>query len=458
MKRRAFIKLSLATGTMLYMPETIWGADVPLSQINFSSAIHQANEAQTIIVFLYGGASELAGNLTNLEEIRNLSANDYDYFETITKTANGCWAEAGGEAMEALLSNGDMTIFRTCYSAVREEQNNKAHGVCTLQNQLGTFDANAGGIVSNLARVLNAHGVVNDNTVMPFITMEGESKFYAQGYESVPAYLRPVAMDENFDNPYERNYVRRWFYYTPQERESAPDTYDRSDEEGGFDPALTRLMDQIAQRHNAAGKIKDAFAKRNGLSQFVAQISQVQTPDLGEEAYPSNNRFAQKLEAAVNILANNPDTKIITLGTGGLGGWDDHSNARNYIRRMRDLFEALRSAMAHLRALNKDETINIMVFAEFGRNVNLNNAKGWDHGNLQNLYVLGGKRYFNHRGIVGTTKVEGTGEANRLFLYPKSDSYWFEPLSIAATLYKIYGIENPEILTDNYPVITPLFS
>jgi len=52
----------------------------------------------------------------------------------------------------------------------------------------------------------------------------------------------------------------------------------------------------------------------------------------------------------------------------------------------------------------------------------------------------------------------GTGEVNRLYLQPKEGSYWFEPMSIAATLYKIYGIENPEIMTDNYPVITPLFS
>jgi hypothetical protein len=54
--------------------------------------------------------------------------------------------------------------------------------------------------------------------------------------------------------------------------------------------------------------------------------------------------------------------------------------------------------------------------------------------------------------------VVGTGEVNRLFLHPKDGTYWFEPISIAATLYKIYGIENPEIMTDNYPEITPLFS
>lgn len=91
-----------------------------------------------------------------------------------------------------------------------------------------------------------------------------------------------------------------------------------------------------------------------------------------------------------------------------------------------------------------------MVFGEFGRNVNLNAAFGWDHGNLQNFYVFGGKGYFSHRGAVGTTQVDDVGAINRLYLKPASNSYWFEPLSMAATLYKIFGIQNPELLTGGY--------
>ena len=113
--------------------------------------------------------------------------------------------------------------------------------------------------------------------------------------------------------------------------------------------------------------------------------------------------------------------------------------------------------MAHLKALEKDGKINIMVFGDFGRNVNLNAAHGWDHGNLQNFYVLGGKDYFTHQGIVGETVVDVTGSLNRLWLKPKKGTYQFEPLSIAATLYRIYGIENPDILTGGkYPPVSIL--
>jgi len=153
-------------------------------------------------------------------------------------------------------------------------------------------------------------------------------------------------------------------------------------------------------------------------------------------------------------------TKIITLNTGGLGGWDDHNEARDYIKRSNSLFRALRSAVAHIKAIEKEDKINIIVFAEFGRNVNLNLAYGWDHGNLQNVYVFGGKKYFSHKGVVGETIVDNTGVLNRLWLKPKDGTYWFEPMSIATTLYKIYGIQNPELLTttSNYEELSILNS
>ena len=453
MKRRDFIRLSLIASSALLFPTQTKATTIDSDTIDFSSEIYTQNSAQTIMIFLYGGASQLAGNLTNLSTIEENSQSSYnDYFRGLTTTQNGCWQEAGGVAMESLLQNGDMTLFRTCYSQVREEENNKAHGVCTAQNQHGSFDESAGGIVTNLAKILNANEIVDENSIMPFITMEGESYFYSEDNIPTPSFLKPVGMNESFNNPYAR-YIRDWRYYTQEEREI--EGY--NDREDGFDPALDAKMDTLAQSKNHFPKIKDAFAQRAQLSQFIDNISTVETPDLGEDAY-QNNSFAKKIEASVKLLVHNPDTKVITLGTGGLGGWDDHNDAREYVSRMERLFGALKSAMAHLKAENKIETINIMVFGEFGRNVNLNSANGWDHGNLQNLYVLGGKRYFNHQGVVGETRVDVTGSLNRLWLKPKSDSYWFEPLSIAATLYKIYGIENPEILTQGYPEISPLFS
>lgn len=458
MKRRAFIKLSLAMGSVILTPQYTYASQMDLSQIQFSSAIANNNAAQTLIIYLYGGASQLAGNLSNLDEIKNLSDNSYDtYFRDMTLTTNNLWQEAGGDAMESLITGGDMTLFRCCYSAVREATNNKAHGVCTSENQKGTFDESAGGILTNLGQILEANNIVNSDTLMPFITMEGESQFYHEGHTPLSPYLKPMGINETFDNPYTRDRVRRWYYYTEAERDSAPDTYWRSDEEGGFDPALTNAMDDLAQQRNDTGKVKDFFNKRLQRDQFIKNISSAVTPDLGNDAYQNNN-FSKKIETAIKLLVHNPETKVLTIGTGGLGGWDDHNEAREYVSRMNSLFSSLKSAVAHLKAEGKNNQINIMVFGEFGRNVNLNSSHGWDHGNLQNFYVLCGNGYFNHKGVVGETSVESTGQINRLYLKPQNNTYWFEPLSIAATLYKIYGIENPEIMTDGYEAIVPLFT
>ena len=456
MNRRDFIKLSLALSSLVLAPKYTYATTLDLSQIQFTS---NNNQTQTLIIYLYGGASQLAGNLSNIEEIKTLSQNSYDnYFRGITTTPKGFWQEAGGSAMESLIDSGDMTIFRSCYSAVREANGNKAHGECTAQNQMGTFDSNAGGMLANLAKTLQYNNIVNAQTLMPFVTMEGDSHFYTEGATPLDGYLKPVGIDESFNNPYKREELRRWFYYTEAERDSAPDNYWKEDAQGGFDPAITQAMDILAQQNNSASSIKDSFDKRATRSTFIENIKQSSTPDLGEDTYPEDNRFAQKIEAAMKLLIHNPDTKVVTMSTGGLGGWDDHNEARDYVSRMESLFISLKSAMAHLKAENKEDKINIMVFGEFGRNVNLNSANGWDHGNLQNVYVLGGKGYFNHKGVVGETIVENTGQINRLYLKPKNNTYWFEPFSIAATLYKIYGIDNPEIMTDGYGEITPLFT
>jgi len=443
MNRRDFIKVSLASACGLVLP-SLPGRSLagPLDSINFDRNVYSANQAQTIMVFLYGGASELGCNFTNYDDFKNLSETDYEYYfrsENVEATINGFWRAAGGDIMEELLAQHDLRVFRTCFSQVRWDADNRSHGSCVAQNQRGTFHEDAPGIFANLARILYANGQIDENTQMPFLTMDGESGFYARSNMSMVPILEPIAINENLDNPFDRLWA----------------------------PAYSDHMDQLAQARNRrlglSAKITDAFAKRVEMKSFIQEIKNIADPDLGNNSHGDdlnyqNNSFAHKLRTAIKILNHNPDTKVITLATSGLGGWDDHNDADNYLRRMRDLFLALRSAMAHLKQLGRDQTINIMVMGDFGRGVNLNSANGWDHGNLQNFLVLGGKRYFNNSGIVGETQLDAAGSVNRLYLRPKNGSYWFEPLSIAATIYKIYGVTNPEVLTDNNPVITPLLT
>lgn len=449
MKRRSFIKSSLAAGMGMLLPNFTYAEGLDLSKINFSTGISNANNAQTIIVFLYGGSSQLGANLTNIEEIEAVSEKSYSFFGSITPTPNKLWQEAGGNHMESLLANGDMTLFRTCYSEIREKYGSRDHGTCTVENQRGTFEDVTTGILTNLALVLEKNGIVNQDTLMPFVTFDGNSTLYESIGQPLSGYLRPVGLTHDLSNPYLR-FSDRWDdkYYTATELENPDHSNSLA--------ALHSKMDALAQANNAQGEIKSAFSSRTVASAFIDSLATVQTPDLGADAYPDST-FSKTMETAIKVLSHNPDTKVATVQCGD--GWDDHESAEPYIDRIEDLFHSLKSAMAHIKAVGKEQNINVLVFSEFGRNVNLNVTYGWDHGNLQNVYVLGGNGYFNHKGIVGETMLDVTSDegVNRLYMRPEQNSYKFEPMSIAATLYKIYGIENPEVLTGGYGEITPLF-
>ena len=434
MNRRNFLKLSMYAGCSCLIPSYSRAAG-PLDNVVFNSAIYDANRPQTIMIFLYGGASELAGNFTNYNEFKDLSQSSYEthFGSSLTSTANGFWTEAGGAYMEELLAAQNLNVFRTCFSQVRWDNDNRSHGPCVAQNQRGSFNEDSSGIFTNLAHVLKTNNRIDESTKLPFLTMDGDSGFYATGDLPRDPILSPISLNENLDNPFSRN----------------------------NEPDFAAEMDLLAQQINAPGKIRDAFEKRVEMDAFIESIKALPDPNnsLAEAYKYEDNSFAEKLKTAIKILDFNQDTQVVTLATSGLGGWDDHNDANNYLPRMEQVFRGLKSAMAHIGNIadsNRRNRINIMVMGDFGRGVNLNSANGWDHGNLQTAYVLGGKAYFQAPGIVGETVIDDLGSVNRLYLRPHESSYWFEPLSMASSIYSIYGITNPEVLTGGMPVIEPL--
>ena len=458
MERRGFLKLTLAITGSLLMPKYTYASSLDLTNIEFSA--ENFNEGrQTIIVFLSGGPSPLSGNLSNIEEINNSSQQDYfshfgsNYLSKIDEY--DLWKEAGGENMQNMLDNQDMTIIRTCYSAQRDKVNNKAHGVCTQQNMKGNFDVNRAGMLTTLSRIMNNNGLFNP-LELPFMTLSGENDFYSGDPTDG---LKPVSLSSGLKNPFNRD-MTSGIFYSPEERED--DDYKIKV------PKLDALFDTKAKSYNAISAMNSFLANRKLLSDKIDTVATDRDNGSNKDKYLStygyveSDGFHQTLATAIELLDSNSATRTITIGTSGLGGWDDHSYCKvNYTRRMQNLFQALEAGMSHLEGIGKKGKVSIMVFGEFGRNVNLNASFGWDHGNLQNLYILGGTDYFNHAGgtdaIVGETVVDngGTPKSGRVWLKPKEGSYWCEPLSIAATIYAIHGIKNPKLLTGGYGVINP---
>ncbi len=474
MNRRDFLKRASLLGIGATAP-TLFGVPGFVNQAAAMPILDSADYQlpgvmpQVINVFLYGGPSELAGNLTNMDLINRNSQNPYP--EALRRsvsdggqvTRHGFWADAGGNAMEDMLAAGDLSVYRTIN---RRKNNTRAHRPSVFSSLKGSLAIDAApGMGSTLAALMNANrellngsaqlrGKQLNQLVLPFISFEGSSTAFVRDPDgNLPLHLRGLSLDEQFDNPYTRS---------------------RNDHDIELEALIAKVVDNAQKiRYH---KVAEGFELRRTMEQLIGELQTaadsplpspppiapgVLDPDVdpatGYLAYPGNNRFSGRIKAAVTLAIENQDSMFITVG-GGLGGWDDHSSAiEDYVPRMNQVMEALRVATKHIRYSDSDfggtrktDNIVIKVHGDFGRNVNLNNSEGWDHGNNQNLYTLGGtaiRPQYALGKVIGKTNVFGPANQNRQYTEPASDSYEAEPLAIASTVYKYFGAMNPKALT-----------
>ena len=492
MKRRDFNKALAILGSTLTVPPLLTKKGL-ISPAGATVSARAYAEARAVVagevdyavpaklptvinVFMYGGPSELAGNLSNIADINANSQNKYpaDMLRATTNnngqiTKNNFWAAAGGTIMETMIAAQQMTLYRTVNRIVDDS---KAHRTSIFSTQIGGLNEEKPRMGTTLAAILRAkhpdYQDVDNPPLLPFVSMEGETVMYNIGDISLPLPLRPVSLDNNFNNPYKRI------------RQTALNT--TSNCGANLTDNCDQLLDTLAKNTSATfaekySKVVDAFNKRSELDLFVRQ-------NLGEGGasitarVPNNaeftGSFGNNLKAAVLLAMSNPDTALITLSTGGLGGWDNHDNAiTGYAARMQNLMSNLQAAMNMLAQPTNtltDANGNVIVnssparndviincWGEFGRNVNLNASMGWDHGNNMNLYTFGGNGLGGRQlgKLVGKTERIGTSGQNRQFTSPTGDSYQFEPMCIASSLYSYFGVLNPERMSANEDTRAP---
>lgn len=510
MKRRRFIKSVGALGVTAAAPSIFTNQNFiknakAAASVNDANLIVPARLPQVINIFLYGGPSELAGNLINIVDINANSQNPYNAARnaggagsgilllddvggdpaleaTGQITSHGFWRNAGGTAMEDMLigngfgaSGADdpaeamLSVYRTIN---RQKNNTRAHRPSILSSQKGNLDIEmSGGVGTTIASVLYANKTQLDGSaalggrqledlVLPFVSFEGESSAFSPDSSSnavnLPLIMKGISLDTSFNNPYSRS-------------KSVVGSDDQS--------VLDDLVTKIATPNNSRfQEVVDGFTNResleskiDGFSTNIADDSLLPVLLTGDPdadaangdrlSYPTTG-FGQRVKAAVTLAMQNPDSLYITVG-GGLGGWDDHDNAiEKYEDRMTNLMTTLRAAAKHLKhgaragAATGVATDNIIinVHGDFGRNVNLNGSMGWDHGNNQNLYTIGGAAIRGQGAlgkVVGKTERFGDAGQNRQFTRPADDSYQAEPMSIASTVYSYFGVQNPEVLTSD---------
>lgn len=432
---------------------------------------------QVINIFLYGGPSELAGNMTNFTEIMEKSQVKYEQnnFDPISNTAlitpNKFWAAAGGNIMEEMLLAGDMSIYRTLNRT--PEHDTKGHGNCVTTNLLGNADESSPGIATTLAWIINQQAGGNltlpngkasvNELLFPIVSFEGESTVFRQGELAIPIGLKALALNSNLQNPYQRsdydvaqastNYLRYAYLANGGTVDTALENLASS---SANSQSVSKIKQAMASRAETAFELGNLLSPANidtSIANYNLDASMALTPI---DYTDGGANFGARMKAAVSLALANPDTMFISMGSGGLGGWDDHSEALiDYPTRMNQLMGAIRAGLRHIKAarnidgLVRADNIIINVYGDFGRNVNLNNSKGWDHGNNQNFYTFGGSavRPAGALGnIVGTTSVLDPGNG-RYFTTPAAGSPQWEPFAIASNIYRYFGVTNPELLT-----------
>lgn len=445
--RRQLLKSAGIGGLSLTLPAFIWKQPVQAALPDTLQYAAPAMIPQIIHIFLYGGPSELAGNLTNIAEIAANSQNPYPASLNPDNANNGItrnkfWAAGGGNIMEDMLANAEMSVYRTIN---RIKDDSKAHGRSIAQNLKGNLNRANAGIATTLAAIIDKFNpFVNkavDDLLLPFVTFEGDSLVFSPGDLDIPLPLRPLALDANFNNPYTRS----------------DNGYLDTDNNNANDQKLEELAQARSNLFPQFEKVNNAFIKRAELADFIESSFNSEKiiedlpvdPDTGQKIQYPNSSFANRLLAAVSLAVKNPESVFISLGSEGLGGWDDHSDSlTRYPSRIQRLMEALQAASRHLM-LTEANNIVINVFGDFGRNVNINDSLGWDHGNNQNLYTIGGADIAGRSlgKLVGKTRRIGTPFENRQFTSPTADSYQCEPFSIASSIFKYFGVQNPQVLT-----------
>jgi len=515
MKRRNFIKSMGAVGASALLPST-WP-----TAFNMSTMYKAANAAvdyagaqiaapgvmpQVINIFLYGGPSELSGNLSNIVDIDLNSQNSYagafgnrilTFDDDGTGdngfiTPNGFWRGAGGLDMQFMVDQNYMSVYRTL---MKRKDGTRSHRESILMSLKGSLDIeNSAGVGTRIAAALyqnrasyegattfaDGSAIDMDNMILPFVSFEGDTRAFATDPDyAVPLLLRGTTLNEDLQDPFTRlNDGNAAKLDAMVLKKLADPVYSsRFAKVVSSDDLRGYLASRIGDLQDASGVLPTIS---DAVDQAALGLADAVTP----MSYPDNNRYSDRVQAAITLAVENPGSLYITVG-GGLGGWDDHNNGRdNYPNRMNQLFAALKAAALHIKYSGTQtigvtstpgsaavgtpmarvtDNIVINVFGDFGRRVNLNNSEGWDHGNNQNLWTIGGAGVVSAASagaarqlgkVVGRTERVGDPGTNNQVTEPAAGSYEAEPMSVAAAVYSYFGVQNPEILTAD-PELNP---
>lgn len=381
--------------------------------------------AKVLFIWLPGGVADLIGNGQHIDEIKANRLSQIPYGNRINPTTpNQFWSEAGGNILEELVSGGKTTVFR---SVMRDDVVGKAHLLSQKSVSYGTPSyGTSNGFTETMIRALELSGALNTNIDAFANTGVGAKVFVndSQGFnEPLKTELGNVTFDGNLSNPFT---FKGGFYAN------------------GVEATIGAIANASNEAFNSDSHITEYLKTYKDLGAFVNSVDGV---DLGNVERPSG--VIESIVSGLKLLLGNESGRVTTVP---YGVWDDHSDAMNLTpARATGLFTTIKYCMDVLEALGRNDVLIYMV-SEFGRNMSINSANGFDHGSNMCSYWFGGSDFINHKGVVGSTTIN-TNERYRIFTQPVEVDEHHSPFCEAATLYELVGITNPEDFTEGYSTI-----
>ncbi len=160
--------------------------------------------------------------------------------------------------------------------------------------------------------------------------------------------------------------------------------------------------------------------------------------NIGQEDPRLRDRYGRHSWGQSCLLARRLVEAGVTFVSVHLGGWDNHSQIENAMKRQLPIYDrAVGTLVEDLNERNLYNKVAICVMGEFGRTPRVNGSAGRDHWGRAGFSLLGGGGIRGGQ-VVGSTNVRGERPAND----PQ------RPGDILATLYKVLGIDTSRTFND----------
>ncbi|MDP5229149.1 MAG: DUF1501 domain-containing protein [Cellulophaga sp.] len=154
------------------------------------------------------------------------------------------------------------------------------------------------------------------------------------------------------------------------------------------DPYFGQVLDNYTDTHlsdHNLGYLYKTVIDAKSSAKYIFNKTKVYE---SKAEYPGNT-FGKQLKTISEFINSGLETQLYYAS---LGGFDTHANQLNAQKRLLEVFSTgIHAFITDLKNTGALKDTMVLVFSEFGRRLNENNAKGTDHGAANLVFLIGDK-------------------------------------------------------------------